>query len=67
MAKIEIDVDSSAFNDLVIEELLWHASVVDKKKEKKLRKALQRTAAYFMTYPEAVEHFGKEKADEYFR
>ncbi len=58
---MQIKIDEEDFSRVVAEDLLWsyeHAH------DKKLRKALRRAAVYYMTYPQCVEYFGREKTEE---
>ena len=58
--KVDIDLPAEA----IAEDLLWHASQDDC--SKKLRKALHRVAAYYMTFDQVQAVFGRKKAEEYF-
>ncbi len=58
--KVEIDLPAEA----MVEELMWHASLDDV--SPKLRKALERVAAYYMTWDQAERAFGTKKAERYF-
>ena len=49
---------------LLIEDLRWS---YENTASKKVRKALQIVMAYYMTYPECCEYFGKKKANKLWR
>ncbi len=58
MAKIEIEVPEH----VIAAELLEAAMFAE---TKKVRKALERSAAYYMPYDKCVDVFGAKKAKEY--
>jgi hypothetical protein len=64
MELIQIRVSEEQLESLVRDTLLESAEICE---DKKARKALLRAAAYYMTYDETVEHFGKRRADEYWK
>ena len=59
---MKVKLDEEDFSRAIAEDLLWNAQHVD---NKKLRKALYRSATYYMTYDQCVEYFGEEQTREY--
>lgn len=55
--KVEIELPE----DAIWKDLLWH---VEHAETKKMRKALELVASYYMTYEESLENFGQEKTEK---
>jgi hypothetical protein len=59
---MKVKIDEEALTEALAASLLWSAEHAE---SKKLRKALYRSASYYMTYPECVKYFGEEQTREY--
>jgi hypothetical protein len=59
---MKVELCDEFIREIVVNDLKWHYEA--KLTPKKMRKAIRKTMAYYMTYAECVEYFGTKLTKE---